>query len=146
MEGGMPRVYDVAELLVASWKLAGDDDVRMPTSHGVLDHALKDLVDNEPSLPSWVRDALTFADTRVGLRCLELPEILDRAQESGLTAEPNPYYVRTAIKVDSLVCRRMLRDVGVDEAVARRLGQRMREKTEALSKEDQDRPVLIEAL
>jgi hypothetical protein len=73
----MPRrIYDVAELVVASWRLANGGE-RMPTSHGVLDRALKDLVEAEADLPTWVLDSLTFADTRVGLRCLELPEILD---------------------------------------------------------------------
>ena len=139
----MPQVYDVAELLVASWKLA-NGDVRMPTSHGVLDHALRDLVDNEADLPDWVRGNLTFADTRVGLRCLELPEILDSAQENGLTTEPNPTYVTTAVKVDSLICRRMLRDLGVEEGTATRWGKRIRQITAELTRQDDHRPVLIE--
>jgi hypothetical protein len=140
----MPQVYDVAELLVAAWKLANPER-RMPTSHGILDHALKDLVDNETQLPEWVRSTLTFADTRVGLRCLELPEILDGAQENGLTTEPNPTYVTTAIKVDPLICRRMLRDLRVDEAVARHLGERIRITVDALVRQDEHRSVLIEA-
>ena len=139
----MPQVYDVAELLVASWKLA-NGDVRMPTSHGVLDYALKDLVDGDADLPGWIREALTFADTRVGLRCLELPEILDSAQENGLTTEPNPTYVTTAVKVDVLICRRMLRDLNVEEGTAKRLGVRIREITAELTRQDDQRPVLIE--
>lgn len=138
------RVYDVAELVVASWKLANGAE-RMPTSHGILDNALRDLLKDEPDVPAWVRDTLTFADTRVGLRCLELPELLDAAQENGLTSEPNPTYVTTAIKVDELLCRRMLRDLGVSEDSARRWGDRIRKTAEALSREDAARPVLIEA-
>lgn len=138
------RVYDVAELVVASWKLANGTE-RMPTSHGILDNALRDLLKVEADVPEWVRDTLTFADTRVGLRCLELPELLDAAQENGLTSEPNPTYVTTAIKVDELLCRRMLRDLGVSEDAARRWGARIRQTAETLSKEDAARPVLIEA-
>ena len=137
------NVYDVAELVIASWKLANDKE-RIPTSHGILDRALKELLASETDLPSWVRDNLTFADTRVGLRCLELPEILDSAQENGLTSEPNPNYVTTAIKVDALICRRMLRDLGVSEAAARRWGERVRLAATELLRQDQAHPVLIE--
>ena len=138
------KIYDVAELVVASWKLANDDE-RIPTSHGILDHALQDLVANEADLPDWVRGSLTFADTRVGLRCLELPELLDSAQENGLTSAPNPTYVTTAIKVDDLICRRMLRDLGVSESAARNWGMRIRDTALELSREDEARPVFIDA-
>jgi len=86
----MIETYNLAELIVASWKLANANE-RIPTSHGILDRALRDLIDQDPDIPSWVKEGLTFADTRVGLRCLELPEILDRAQESFLTSEAKPY-------------------------------------------------------
>jgi hypothetical protein len=137
------RIYDVAELVVASWKLANGGE-RMPTSHGILDRALKELVATGPDLPAWVGDSLTFADTRVGLRCLELPEILDSAQENGLTSEPNPTYVTTAIKIDDLICRRILRDLGISEDAARRWGARIRDVATALSRENEARPVLID--
>lgn len=137
------EIYDVAELVVASWRLANGEQ-RIPTSHGILDRALQELVNAETDIPDWVRDGLTFADTRVGLRCLELPEILDSAQENGLTSAPNPTYVTTAIKVDNLICRRMLRDLGVSETAARRWGERIRETAMALSQQDESRPVLIE--
>ena len=141
----MPQeIYNVAELVVASWKLANGDE-RIPTSHGILDRALQDLVTGEADLPAWVGDSLTFADTRVGLRCLELPGILDAAQENGLTSEPNPTYVTTAIKVDDLICRRILRDLGVSETAARRWGQRIREIASTLSRQDEARSVLIDA-
>jgi hypothetical protein len=139
----MPRrIYDVAELVVASWKLANGGE-RMPTSHGILDRALNELV-TDPELPKWVGNSLTFADTRVGLRCLELPEILDRAQENGLTSEPNPTYVTTAIKIDDLICRRMLRDLEISEDAARRWGARIKEVATRLSRENEAKPVLID--
>jgi hypothetical protein len=89
----------LAEFVVAAWRLANGPNVRMPTSH---DRALKDLLREEPEIPDWIKENLTFADTRVGLRCLELPSILDCAQESWLTSEPNPTYASTAIKLTSL--------------------------------------------
>jgi hypothetical protein len=139
----MPRrIYDVAELVVASWKLANGGE-RMPTSHGILDRALNELV-TDPELPKWVGNSLTFADTRVGLRCLELPEILDSAQENGLTSEPNPTYVTTAIKIDDLICRRMLRDLEISEDAARRWGARIKEVATRLSRENEAKPVLID--
>lgn len=137
------KVYDVTELIVASWKLANGLD-RMPTSHGILDRALKTLLDEDLSLPDWVRKTLTFADTRVGLRCLELPEILDIAQENGLTSEPNPTYLTTAIKVDDLVCRRILRDLGVRDEHARSWGKRINQVVSELLREDEKRPILID--
>lgn len=138
------KIYDVAELIIASWKLANGSE-RMPTSHGILDRALKDLLASEPDVPTWVHDSLTFADTRVGFRCLELPEILDSAQESGLTSEPNPTYVTTAIKVDDLICRRILRDLGISEDAARRWGIRICQVAMKQAREDEAHPVLIDA-
>ena len=131
----MSRNHDLAELLIAAWRLANGLD-RIPTSHGVLDRALNALLANDKDLPGWFRDSLTFADTRVGLRCLELPSILDSAQESCLTSEPNPAYVSTAIKIDELLCRRILRDLGIDEDSAVRWGSRLKEATQAFKNDD----------
>jgi len=44
MEEQMIETYNLAELIVASWKLANANE-RIPTSHGILDRALRDLVD-----------------------------------------------------------------------------------------------------
>jgi hypothetical protein len=139
----MIETYNLAELIVASWKLANANE-RIPTSHGILDRALRDLVDQAPDIPSWVRESLTFADTRVGLRCLELPEILDRAQESFLTSEPNPTYVSTAVKIDELVSLRMLRDLGIGAEQARTWGRRLKAVADDVVKKDNEKPVTIE--
>ena len=101
------------------------------------------LTNNPISLPR-VKENLTFADTRVGLRCLELPEILDLAQESFLTSEPNPSYASTAIKVDELVCMRMLRDLGVAPQAARAWGNRLKAAADEVIKNDGQRPAIIE--
>jgi len=143
MEEQMIETYNLAELIVASWKLANGNE-RIPTSHGILDRALRDLIDQAPDIPSWVREGLTFAYTRVGLLCLELPEILDRAQESFLTSEPNPTYVSTAVKVDELVSRRMLRDLGIGPEQARTWGRRLKAVADDVVKKDNERPATIE--
>lgn len=135
----------LAEFIVAAWRLANGPQARMPTSHGILDRALEDLVREEPSIPAWVKENLTFADTRVGLRCLELPSILDCAQESFLTSEPNPTYASTAIKVDELICRRMLRDLKITQEDAVRWGERLRKVTGDVVAEDGQHPVVVPA-
>ena len=137
----MRQHYELAELIVASWKLANKDE-RMPTSHGLLDRALKDLL---PELPGWVQKHLSFADTRVGLRCLELPDILDCAQESFLTSEPNYTYLTTEIKVDELVCERMLRDLKIDLCDAKRWGNQLKKAIDQIAHDDDARPLMIEA-
>jgi hypothetical protein len=127
----MKEVYELAEWLVASWKLA-NPDARMPTSHGVLDRALKSLVETNSDLPEWIRESLTFVDTRVGLRCLELPAILDRAQESYLTSVPNPTYVTTDIRADAVTCRRLLRGLNLAPAAAEQWGAHLKSAIDKL--------------
>ncbi|MBF0306868.1 MAG: hypothetical protein HQL41_14585 [Alphaproteobacteria bacterium] len=122
----MREYYEFAEFLVAAWCLSpADGCARMPTSHGILDHALKEIV-ALPEFPRRFADVLTFADTSVGMRCLELPSILDSAQESQLTSEPNPTYETTAIKVNQQVCRRNLRDLGISPEEAIEIGTRLK--------------------
>ncbi|MDE2442562.1 MAG: hypothetical protein KGP14_16220, partial [Betaproteobacteria bacterium] len=92
----MANRYERAELLAAIWKLGAEDE-RMPTSHGILDRALNEELDQ---LPPALTDGLTFSVTGVGLRCLELPDILLAAQEAMLTSEPNPTYLSTIVTFD----------------------------------------------
>lgn len=120
----MRELYNIAELVVASWKLANDEE-RLPTSQGILDRALKKLVESD-TLPKWVSENLTFADTRIGLRCLELPEILDCAQESQLTSVPNYTYETTVIKVDEPTCLRLIRDLDIHKSDAETWGSELR--------------------
>jgi hypothetical protein len=141
----MNENYRLAELIVAAWRLANGPEVRMPTSHGILDRALADLLREEKTIPGWVKDNLTFADTRVGMRCLELPTILDCAQESFLTSEPNPTYAATAIKVDDLICQRMLRDLKIGTEDAVRWGKRLRRIAEDAVAQDGLHPAIVPA-
>ena len=84
----MQHALDTTELLIASWIL-GEGGDRIPASHGILDRALKIAVERE-AFPDWFREELHFVDSRVGLQCVELPELLDWAQTALLTTAPNP--------------------------------------------------------
>ena len=123
----MSELHSLAKLLVCSWTLGETERQDLPTSHGILDRALK-LVREEGSFPEWVWRELHFADSRVGLQCVELSDILDWAQTAELTEVPNPSYRRTRIKIDQLTARRLLATLRVSEDEARRWGRTLREK------------------
>jgi len=123
----MNRLHDVTELLVSSWALGTDLDApdRIPTSHGVLDRALKRLKD-KGLLPQLMNDEFHFADSRVGLQCIELADVLEWAQRAGLTSVPNPSYHYTELKIRKRIARKLLERVGVDVATAERFGRALR--------------------
>lgn len=121
----MAHLLDTTEFLISCWILSGDDD-RIPTSHGILDRALKAAVENE-SCPPWVRDQLHFVDSRIGLQCIELPALLDWAQRAQLTSAPNPSYQSTQVQISDRVARQMLRDLDVTEGAAKNWGELLRQ-------------------
>jgi hypothetical protein len=129
----MREMYQLAELLIASWKLA-NGSAQIPTSHGSLDRALEQLIRSKNSLPSWVRENLTFANTDVGMRCLELPQVLFCAQDSLLTSEPNPTYTYSEIKIDDTGSRRLLRKLGVAPDVATKFGHALKQIVDSEAK------------
>jgi len=106
--------------VVAAWIL-GSDEERLPTSHGLLDRALK-LAIERGAFPLW-GERLHFVDSRVGLQCIELPALLDWAQRAQLTTAPNPSYRTTQPQVSKRAARAMLRDLGVSEVDARGWGK-----------------------
>ncbi|HTV54964.1 MAG TPA: hypothetical protein VMI06_08595 [Terriglobia bacterium] len=120
-----PGRYDYAELVAALWKLGAPGE-RMPTSHGILDEALKRIID-QPSFPSKLRNGLTFGDTSVGLRCFELPDILLAAQDALLTSEPNPTYLSTEVTLDEESARQIVVGLGLSTRDARDLGRDLSE-------------------
>jgi hypothetical protein len=116
----MDRLHDVARLLVSSLALAtGEENRRIPTSHGILDRAIKDALNR---FPEWARKELHVADSRVGWQCVELPAILGWAQAAELTSAPNPYYRETELRVSQRVARTLLVRLGVAEPDAKALG------------------------
>ena len=121
----MRQLLDTTELLVASWILAGDGD-RIPTSHGILDRALKTVIAKQ-AYPKWLRDQLHFADSRIGLQCVELPSLLDWAQRAQLTTAPNPSYQSTQVQISPRAARRILPELEVSEDQAIAWGKLLRD-------------------
>ena len=121
----MRHLLDTTELLIASWILGGDGD-RIPTSHGILDRALK-LAVGDKTCPPWVRDQLHFVDSRIGLQCVELPALLDWAQRAQLTSAPNPSYQSTQVQISGKAARLMLLDLDVTEEEAIKWGILLRQ-------------------
>jgi len=122
----MREYYELAEYLAASWRLANDGEVRMPTSHGILDEALYEL---REALPLRLQDSISFGNTRVGFRCYELPQILYCAQANLLTSEPNPTYLTTTVQIDKDAARRLVKRLGLSPADAKSFGEQLRVKT-----------------
>jgi hypothetical protein len=126
----MGNLHELAQLLISAWLITGDER-RIPTSHGVLDQALK-MATDKGLLPSWAQDQLHFTDSRVGLQCVELPSILDWAQMADLTSAPNPSYRYTEVQVSPRIARKFLKDLNVSQDEAQQLGRLLRERTSEL--------------
>lgn len=123
--------YGNAELLTALWRL-GAPDTRLPTSHGILDRA---LYENRDALPQPFRDGLTFSNTRVGLRCLELPAILLAAQDGWLTSEPNPTYLSTVVTMQEDAARQIVLGAELSTTEAIEIGEKLRRTVDAVRAE-----------
>ena len=131
----MPHLHDVAELLIASWILGGEnEDDRIPTSHGILDRALE-LAVARGAFPPDVHNELHFVDSRVGLRCVELPEILVWAQRALLTTVPNPTYQSTQIQISPKAARRILSDLDIAAESATKWGRLLRRAVDEVREE-----------
>jgi hypothetical protein len=123
-EVDVARLYDVAQLLVSSWALASPRE-KLPTPSGVLDRALKNAIDTGV-FPEWAAAELHFAESRVGLRCVELPRILEWAQTAQLTSAPNPSYSSADLKIGPRAARVFLRRLDVPEEVALEIGRQLK--------------------
>ena len=112
--------YDRAEVLATIWRLGAGEE-RLPTSHGILDRALRDTLSE---LPQELQ-GLSFGVTAVGLRCYELPDILLAAQEALLTTEPNPTYLSSLITLSEDTAREIALSHGISTSDARAAGLRL---------------------
>ena len=124
----MQHALDTTELLIASWIL-GEGGERIPASHGILDRALKIAVERE-AFPDWFRKRLHFVDSRVGLQCVELPELLDWAQRALLTTAPNPSYHWAQVQISPEAARQILSDLDIGEKEAREWGHLLRKSVD----------------
>jgi hypothetical protein len=104
----------------------------MPTSHGILDRALKDCL---AELPSALRENLSFGVTGVGLRCYELPDILLAAQEALLTSEPNPTYLSSVVVLDEDAARQIVLSHGLSTQDAREIGRHLKASVDRIRRE-----------
>lgn len=109
----MVEIHRLAQLVIACWRLSGEN-TRIPTSHGVLDRALKTAV-NSGAFPEWARKRLHFVDSRIGLQCIELPSILEWAQRSQLTSAPNPSYETTDVQISDRLAEGLLKNLEVGD-------------------------------
>jgi hypothetical protein len=128
--------YEQAEVLTALWKLGTvDDDDMLPTSHGILDRALKECLEE---LPEPLRAGLSFGVTGVGLRCYELPDILLAAQEALLTTEPNPTYLSSMVTLDDDGARQIVLLHGLSTTRARDIGRHLKASVDRIRRERSD--------
>jgi len=119
----MANRYVKAELLTALWKLGAGNE-RLPTSHGILDRALKQALSD---LPAELTEDLTFGVTGVGLRCYELPDILLAAQEAMLTSEPNPTYLSSIVTIDESRAKQIAVSYGISSLDAAAVGRKLKD-------------------
>lgn len=122
----MNDFHRIAQLITCCWRLADNGHARIPTSHSILDRALRKVI-AEVDGPDWLTTGLTFVDSRIGLQCVELPAILEWAQRAQLTSAPNPSYETTEVQISPRVASRFLANLGVSEDVGRNLGNKLRE-------------------
>ena len=121
---------DTIEVLIISWILGGDDRDRIPTSHGILDRALRAAIERG-AFPPWVREKLSFVDSRIGLQCVELPSLLNWAQRAQLTTAPNPTYHSTQVQISRAAARKILSELKVSEEEVVEWGEILREAVDA---------------
>jgi hypothetical protein len=132
----MDRLHDLARLLVSSLALASEKEKpQIPTSHGILDRAIRDAY---TLFPEWAQKEIHIADSRVGWQCIELPAILGWAQAAELTSAPNPTYRLTELQVSPRVARILLKRLDVPEAGAKLLGEAIMKGIESQSREAEE--------
>ena len=132
----MASRYMKAELLAALWKLGANEE-RIPTSHGILDRALKECLSD---LPGPLKEGLTFGMTGVGLRCYQLPDILLAAQEAMLTSEPNPTYLSSIVAIDQSRAKQIAVSYGMSTNQARVIGDKLRSVVHSVRQRLAQRP------
>jgi hypothetical protein len=130
----MNQAHRLAKVLLGSWTLGGDGPSPLPTAYGLFDRVLQ-IARERNALPGWFWAEVHFAESRVGLRCVELPEILNWAQSAELTDAPGLPHRTMGVKISPAVARRMLADLQVTPEEAARWGQVLREAARLAAQE-----------
>lgn len=120
----MNSINKVSQFIISCWRISGDD-TRIPTSHHLLDRALKKIHDLN-ILPDWVKKSLHFTDSRIGLQCVELPSILEWAQRSQLTTAPNPSNESTEVQISKVLATHFLNNLDISCDTAKKCGEQLR--------------------
>jgi hypothetical protein len=110
-----PTQLDYAELICALWRLGSSKD-RMPTGNGIFDRILQDAL---PMLPERFRHGLTFCPTDVGIRCVELPDILRTAEDALIT---KCHGLTTEVKLSEDTAREIVLSFGLSVQQAHAIG------------------------
>ncbi len=108
-----------ALLIAALWTIGAAEGRELPNYRGVLDSALNSIKDQ---LPTDVAEHLTFSVTAVGLRCLELPQIINDMQYLMLADISVNTSIKTCTELDQAY--RMLYEQGVGLERANLLAQK----------------------
>ena len=122
----------LTELLYSCWIISSEEETvkeAIPTGGGVLENGLRDAV-SAGAFPDWARQQLHFVETDMGLTCIELPYIQKLATELKITADPNPSYTRTELRVGKPLARRCLARLNLAEEDAKRWGDILRKAVE----------------
>lgn len=137
----MNDTHRLAQLIAACWRVSGENS-RIPTSHGLLDRALKATCEAN-GFPDWARERLHFVDSRIGLQCIEVPDILEWAQRSQLTSAPNPSYEATEVQISPRLASHLLTQLGVQSQEACDWGRLLRAEIDSAGEQldgvDQER-------
>jgi hypothetical protein len=92
----------------------------VPLSDGRLDQALHAV---QAHLPPAFQGMLLFSNTRVGFRCLDLPELIFAAQASGLLHAVGPDFTQGELTFTEDAARRLIKRLGLSPVAARAFGQ-----------------------
>lgn len=125
------RLTAFAELLVSAWALSTGDK-QIPSSHGILDRALQQAIKDNAF--EGVSAFVSFADSRVGVRCVELPAVLELAQRLELTASPNPSYQYTSVQITGWLATELVEELGLDVGTVARWGSTLRSAIDEVKK------------
>lgn len=116
-----PRMSELATFVAALWAIGPGRSELIPDVAGVLDLALQDIQDD---LPPLIAGQLHFSETAVGVRCLELPQIVDWMQYAHLIEYDGSTFTKLRIMITEDTARMTMIDLGFMSAQYEPVAQR----------------------